>query len=101
MANRAFNIRQDGCYSVTRMTHTADRSVGDRSGAISDPTTSECSIWGVAVATTAHTRNSLFRGSQSAVCAGKCADAAALGRPLRPVGGMLLLWSACLTWGNR
>src|SRR6516225_7878915 len=42
------------------MTHHR-RSVGDRSGATSDPTTSECSIWGVALATTTHTRNSFSR----------------------------------------
>src|SRR5215472_2124858 len=55
---------------VTKMTHRR-WPLGDRSGAISDPTTSECSICDVALATRAHALNYLSGVSQSAVTRGE------------------------------
>jgi len=39
--------------------------------------------------------------AQSAVCWGNVPMRKLLAGQFRPDGDMLLLWSACLTWGNR
>src|SRR5262249_51466772 len=77
-----------------------DRFVGDRSGTTSDPTTSECSIWGVAIATKAHTRNTFSRVLNRPFARGNVSMRQLLVDPFRPFGGMLLLSSACDV-GNR
>jgi hypothetical protein len=55
------------------------------------------SVWGVAVATTAHTRNPLSRGLNRPFAQGNVPMRQLLAGPLRPDGDMLLLWSACRT----
>src|SRR5262249_1657144 len=81
---------------VTKMTHRR-WTFGDRSGATSDPTTSECSICDVALATRARPLNYLWSFSIGRYARGNVPLRQLLAGPFRPAGGMLLLWSASLT----
>ena len=71
-----------GVFGHQNDTPPAGPSATDPVPLANDPTTSECSIWGVALATTAHTPNSVSRVLNRPFAQGKCADAAALGRTL-------------------